>query len=100
MLAAATEFLEPDAPLPGRRFVARNSREESFQQHLIEIVASQLGLDGATHKFRSFAQEGDGLFLAPGFQEEFLLAEPTLVPQTMQLQGINAMSLSLQSLLQ
>ena len=84
----------------GRHFTTSYLGEESFDKHAVQIFAQQLRLDRAPNQLASFAQQGDILLLALGMFEQLLFRRAALVPQTLQLIGVDAMAFGFQLLLQ
>src|SRR4029077_1152420 len=94
------QFLKSDPTPPDRHFVTSHLREESFDQDAIELFAQQLRLNRAANQLASFAQQRDILLLALGMFEQMLFRGAALVPQDLQLIGIDAMAFGFEFLLQ
>ena len=94
------QFLKSNAALPGRHLVTRHLGEEAFDEDAVQVFAQQLGLDGAAHQLASLAQQGDILLLALRVFEQVLLRGAALVPQRLQLIGVDLLAFGFQLLLQ
>ena len=92
--------MKSDAALPGRHFIMAYLREESFDEDAVQVFAQHLRLDSAPNQLASFAQQGDILLLAFRMFEQLLFRRAALIPQTLQLIGVDAMACSFQILLQ
>ena len=68
------DFLQADAPPRLRHVLARYLGEEAFEQHAIEIVAGQGGLDRSADQSRAAAENRDGVlgFVRVGLQHALL----------------------------
>ena len=83
------DFLQADAPPCLRHVLARYRREEAFEQHAIEIVAGQGGLDRSTDQSRAAAENRDGMlgFVESGWSIAFF-RDAALLPQRVELHRV------------
>ena len=94
------ELLEADAPLPGRHLMRRNRGKKPFEQHLVDIVARQRRRHRAADQPRPAPEQRHRAFGLGRVGEERLLREAALVPQAVQLPGVDAMACGFEPLLQ
>ena len=94
------QLLKSDAALSRRHLVAGHLGEKSFDQHAVQVFPQQLGLDRAAHQLASFAQQRDILLLALGMLKQMFLGGAALVPESLQLIGVDVMAFGFQALLQ
>src|SRR5665811_2283403 len=73
---------------------------EDLDQVLVEVFAHQFRLDGAADELRPLAQQRDWALLRFGRFEQFFLLDAALMPQAVQLPGIDAVAQGLKALLQ
>ena len=67
------------------------SREETLAEHAVDILAAQRGLDSAADEAGTFSQNGDWLlFGARTWREQLFLTNAAIVPEGMELEGIDA----------
>ena len=94
------DLLETQPPLSGRHRVARHRWKKSFHQRRIHVRRGQRGGNGAANQARAAAQQRDRVFFLCGVAEQRLFSEPRLVPEAVQLPGIDAMSRRFEPLLE
>src|SRR5690606_4055476 len=72
----------------------------AFNQCLLDLFAQQLRLDRPANQTRAFAENRDRLLLRLRVVEKALLRHARLMPERLQLPGIDAVAFALQLLLQ
>ena len=80
--------------------MACNFWKKPFYQDLIEVFARQFRLNGATDEFRPLAQQCDWASLRLGRFKQLFLGHSALMPQSLQLPDIDAITRSFKALLQ
>ena len=95
-----TQFLKTNTPLARTQLVGDTSGKESLDQNLVQVFPHQLCLNGAANKLGPLAQEGNGATLSLGRLKELFLREAGLMPQAVQLPGIDAVTRGFKALLQ
>ena len=93
------ELLQSHRSSSCRHLIGADSRQESVEQHLIEVHPAQRRPDGAADQFRAFSENRHGMLGAIRGGEQRLLRHPALVPQRLQLPGVDAMTIQLEPLL-
>ena len=94
------DFLQADAPLTRRHRLAPDRREESLEQRLVDVVEGQRRGDRAADQLRAAAEQRDRVFRVGGVTEQRFFREPGLVPEAVQLPGVDLVAGGFQALLE
>src|SRR5206468_5984850 len=93
-----TELLQPRRSSPRGHVLGAHGREKAVEQHLIQIFAPQRRADRPANEPGAFAEDSHWMLGALGLRIERLLRHAALVPQRMQLPGVDAMTVALEPL--
>ena len=83
------DFLQAGAAAALRHVRARDRGEEAVEQDAVEVGAAERALDGAADQAGAAAENGDGvLLLLRSGLEQLLLGDAALLPERVELQGV------------
>ena len=94
-----TELLQSRLAAPRRHVGGAGGREEAIEQHLVQIGAVERGPNRAANQPAALAEDRDRMLVAVRLREQRLLGDPALMPQRLELPGVDAVTVAFQALL-
>ena len=94
-----SELLQSHLPAPRRHLLGTDDWEKAIDEHLIQIVAPQLGANRAADQPSTLAEHRNGAGALVRPREQRLLRDAALMPQSLQLPPVDAMAVRLEPLL-